>query len=126
MREHLNGICPRCRRDEVLQRFGGNRTFCSHCHLTFDRILPANHCGLNADWSCRAWAVRGDLVTNASVFILDMEDGTFALVQRFFQQPDTHDGPSAYHWGELNNDHIEILLEGLTEDEACMCLEKGR
>ena len=113
-----------CRYGGVVELVGG-RKMCSQCCEDFGRALPADHCGDNADWSCRAWAVRGDLKTNASVFILDMEDGTFTLVQRFFQGADPGRAPAASAWHEFNNDHIEILLEGLTEDEACMCLEKG-
>jgi hypothetical protein len=39
-------------------------------------MLPKEHVGLNADWNCRAWALPG------GIFILDNEDGTFALVGR--------------------------------------------
>lgn len=36
-------------------------------------------CGLNAEWNCRAWTLEE---SNRPVFLLDMEDGTFAVIRR--------------------------------------------
>lgn len=98
--------------------------------------LPAAHVGLNADWNCRAWVLRGGNGHNASVFIVDNEDGTFSLVQRFwsFEQATTTvecscriDGkPTAECWGVFDgNDHIAFLIRGLAESEAAMLLFRG-
>jgi hypothetical protein len=79
--------------------------------------LPREHCGLNADWSSRAWAVTGDLRTDRSVFILDDEDPdgserTFSLVQRIFRDGD--------------NDLVVTLRSRMTEAEAAECLRSAR
>ena len=68
--------------------------------------LPREHCGLNADWNSRAWAVTGSLRTDRSVFILDDEspERTFSLAQRIFRDDD--------------NDLIVTLRSGMTEIEA--------
>lgn len=95
--------------------------------------LPNQHVGLNADWSCRAWAVQGGNDRNASVFIVDEEDGTFALVARFWcaervaqdDRPavELKYKPSAEQWGDYSgNDHLFVLLRGLNEQNAAMLL----
>lgn len=51
----------------------------------FDRSF--RQCGLNADWSTRAWAIdKGPVnTTEGGSYLLDHEDGTYSVTRRYYK-----------------------------------------
>lgn len=60
------------------------------------------NCGNNGDWSVDAWCLSNGIPNrhNAGIYLLDSENGTYSVVQRFYDKCD-RDG----------NDTIELLIE---------------
>lgn len=92
-------------------------------------------CGLNADWSVSAWFIGSRFIkwdrlankTSGSRYILDNEDGSYSLVERWYLEtncgsPGPYPGmPEAYRSDDYcdgHNDYIRTIREWRPTDQG--------
>ena len=92
-------------------------------------------CGLNADWNCQAWHIGPSTHPNSTGgdwYILDNEDGTYSLVERWYLETDDGTGypgmPDEYRDDEYCDGHNDFVREAAhwSGEELARTIEQGK